>query len=107
MVSEFLTPGVVLRIPETVPDEVLLLKPTWPKRDGRPVREAIEYLEYGKGVWWNGETILKPVLDHVIPMCEYLYRNPEGQMAEVLFVFDNSSNHLCIDEDALNVKKMS
>ena len=56
MVSGFLTPGGILRVPDHVPDADLLTNPKWPRDDkGKPVREAVEYLEYGKDNYWTGE----------------------------------------------------
>jgi hypothetical protein len=49
MVSGFLTPGGILRVPDHVLDADLLTNPKWPRDDkGKPVREAVEYLEYGR-----------------------------------------------------------
>jgi hypothetical protein len=49
MVSGFLTPGGILRVPDHISDEELLNNSSWPRNnEGKPVREAIEYLEYGK-----------------------------------------------------------
>ena len=37
-----------MRFPDGVSDAELLLNSTWPMKSGVPVREAVEYLEYGK-----------------------------------------------------------
>jgi len=55
MVSVFLTPGGPLQVPDTISDAEILRNPMWPKRNGCPVRDAFEYLEYGKGNYWTGE----------------------------------------------------
>ncbi len=60
MVSGFLTPGGILRVPDDISDEELLNNSYWPKNsEGKPIWEAIEYLEYGKDNYWTGENMLK------------------------------------------------
>ncbi|KAG0129720.1 hypothetical protein HOY82DRAFT_610318 [Tuber indicum] len=46
--SGFLTPGGRLRVPDTISNEELLLDSMWPKCNGIPIRDAMEFLEYGK-----------------------------------------------------------
>jgi hypothetical protein len=54
MISGFLTPGGILKVPDHLSDEELLSDPTWPKDGtGKPVREALHYFEYGKDNYWK------------------------------------------------------
>ena len=49
MVSGFLTPGGILKVPARISDAQLLADPTWVlNNEEGPVRQAIKYLEYGK-----------------------------------------------------------
>ncbi len=49
MVSEFLSPVVRLKVPDSVPDEELSQQIDWPlDRNGKPARYATELLELGK-----------------------------------------------------------
>jgi len=101
MVSGFLTPGGVLRVPSTTTDEELLSDPTWPRDNNHPLREAIHYLEYGKDNYWTGEKMV----DHtrrIIPILKYAFPGCEG-----LFAFDNASNHSAFAPDALVASKMN
>lgn len=103
MVSGFLTPGGILRVPDHVPDAELLTNPTWPRDDkGKPVREAIEYLEYGKDNYWTGEKMVEHTTHVAIPIFNYAFPNCKG-----LFAFDNASNHSAFAADALVVAKMN
>ena len=102
MVSGFLTPAGILRVPTHVSDGQLLADPTWPQNDkGEPVREAIEYLEYGKDNYWTGEKMVNHtkvairILKHAFPECEGF------------FAFDNASNHCAYAPDALIASKMN
>jgi hypothetical protein len=102
MVSTFLTPGGVLKIPDKIPNAELLANSFWPRdADGNPEREAIRYLEYGKDNYWTGEKMV----DHtkaVIPFLNYAFPGCEG-----LFAFDNASNHCVFSPDALVARKMN
>jgi hypothetical protein len=103
MVSGFLTPGGILRVPDHVPDAELLTNPTWPQDDkGKPIREAIEYLEYGKDNYWTGEKMVEHTVQVAIPIFKYAFPNCEG-----LFAFDNASNHSAFVADALVAAKMN
>jgi len=102
MVSGFLTPGGILTVPTAIPDSQLLADPSWPRlEDGRPVREAIQYLEYGKDNYWTGEKMVEHT-KQVIPILKYAFPGCEG-----LFAFDNASNHAAFAPDALVAAKMN
>ena len=74
MVSAFLTPGGILKEPDQVPDEELLANPTWPKDEkGMPIREAIEYLEYGKDNYWTDEKMVEQVARVAILIFNYVF----------------------------------
>ena len=103
MVSGFLTPGGILSVPDNVPDAELLTNPTWPQDDkGKPYREALEYLEYGKDNYWTGEKMVEQTMRVAIPIFEHTFPNCEG-----LFAFDNASNHSAFAADALVAAKMN
>ena len=102
MVSAFLTPGGILKVPIHVSNGQLLADPTWPRNDkGEPVREAVEYLEYGKDNYWTGEKMVNHtkvairILKHAFPECE-------GFLS-----FDNASNHCAYTPDALIASNMN
>ena len=102
MVSGFLTPGGVLKVPQDVSDAQLLSDSTWPKNEqGEPVRSAIEYLEYGKDNYWTGEKMVKHT-SFVIKILKYAFPHCEG-----FFAFDNASNHCAYTPDALIASKMN
>lgn len=103
MVSAFLTPGGILKVPDNISDREILNKyPTWNMTgDGKPVREAIQYLEYGKDNYWTGDKMV----DHSIQAAKiFTLAFPECQ---ALFAFDNASNHSTHSSDALLAGKMN
>ena len=103
MVSGFLTPGGILRVPDHVSDTELLTDPMWLRDDnGKPVRKAIEYLEYGKDNYWTGEKMVEHTMRAAIPIFKHAFPNCEG-----LFAFDNASNHSAFAANALVAAKMN
>jgi len=68
MVSGFLTPGGILRVPDHVSDEELSSNPTWPQIEGKPVREGLQYLEYGKDNYWTGDKMVEHTTRVAIPI---------------------------------------
>lgn len=104
MVSGFLTPGGVLSIPESISDaELLQNEVDWPLLpDGKPVRCGLQFLEYGKDNYWNGDKMV----DHAIKVAAHIfpYAFPGCQG---LFAFDNASNHCSFAADALVASKMN
>ncbi len=56
MVSGFLSPGGIWRVSDHISDEELFNNSSWPRNnEEKPIREAIEYLDYGKDNYWTGE----------------------------------------------------
>jgi hypothetical protein len=92
-----------LRVPDNVPDSELLENATWPKyEDGRPIREAIQTLEYGNGNYWTGDKMVDHTIKAAIPIFERAFPG-----CQALFAFDNASNHTSYADDALRVEKMN
>ncbi|KAG0632761.1 hypothetical protein HOY80DRAFT_1113696, partial [Tuber brumale] len=102
MVSGFLTPGGRLKVPDTVSNEELLLDPMWPNRNGVPIRDAIEYLEYEKNNYWTGDKIVHHTMQIALPIFRIAFPG-----CQALFAFDNASNHSCHASDALIASKMN
>ena len=103
MVSGFLTPGGILKVPDNVSNEDLLRKSSWPCDDkNEPIRDAILYFEYGKDNYWTGEKMVNQTADTAIPIFEQAFPNCEG-----LFAFDNASNHASFAADALVAGRMN
>jgi hypothetical protein len=75
MVSGFLTRGGPLKIPDNILDEELLKNPMWPHHPstGQPIREAFEFLEYGKDNYWNGESIVEQTIRAALPILRYAF----------------------------------
>ena len=62
MVSASLTPGGPLRVPDRISDMELLKDTAWPRdKDNKPVRSAIQFLEYSKDNYWTGDKMV----DHI------------------------------------------
>lgn len=106
MVSMFLTPGGILRVPDTKTDAQLLQRnPNWPKApspDGTLLREAIQYLEYGKDNYWTGDKMVDQTINEALP----IFREAFPKF-EALFAFDNAANHNSYAPDALVVNNMN
>lgn len=102
MVSGFITPRGIVELPDTPEySEIELLKdPTWPRDDaGKPIRQALRFIEYGKGNWWTGERMAAQVIHGVIPIF-----NRTFPRCEALFCFDYATNHSIYAKDALKYK---
>jgi len=95
MVSDFLTGGGRLQVPDSIPDSDF-------ERLGLSRRYASEYLEYGKDNYWTGEKMVQQTCDLVMRIFPYAFPG-----CQALFAFDNASNHSCYAEDALLVSKMN
>ncbi|KAI1000620.1 hypothetical protein K3495_g7577 [Podosphaera aphanis] len=81
--STFLTPGWILKVPNTVLDEGLVRDASIPRDEiEKPAREASVLLEYGKDNYWTGEKL-------------------------AVFAFDNAANQCAFAPDALLVSKMN
>ena len=102
MVSGFLTPGGILEVPSHVSNAQLLEDPTWLRNDeGVPIRQALQYLEYGRDNYWTGEKMVEHT-KFAIKILECAFPGCEG-----FFAFDNASNHCAYAPDALLATKMN
>lgn len=100
MVSAFLTPIGILKIPDNVTDE--MLGSQWPKdNSGRHIREACLLLEYGKDNYWTSEKLLEQIR---IASMIFKVAFPHYQ---ALFAFDNATNHCAYAADALVASKIN
>jgi hypothetical protein len=99
MVSGFLTPGGILRVPDHIPDAELLRNPTWPLLNGIPIRDAMEYLIFGKDKYWTGDKLVNQVVSAVLPIFRYAFPGCQG-----LWAFDNANNHNSFKSNALVAK---
>ncbi|RPA71955.1 hypothetical protein BJ508DRAFT_245125 [Ascobolus immersus RN42] len=107
MVSAFLTPGGILRVPNTISDEQLQVLAddgsSWPlTKEGKPLREAVHYLEYGNGNWWTGDKMVDQTIQEVLPIFKLAFPG-----CDALFAFDNASNHSSYAADALVAARMN
>lgn len=91
-----------MEVPETINDEELLKNPMWKTEQGKPIREAIQYLEYGKDNYWTGDKMV----DHTILVAEPIFRYAFPN-CQALFAFDNASNHCYFAKDILVAEKMN
>jgi hypothetical protein len=57
--------------------------------EGKPVREGLQDLEYGKDNYWTGEKMVEHTTRVAIPIFKYAFPD-----CEALFAFDNASNTL-------------
>lgn len=74
----------------------------WPMENGLPVRDAMQYLEYGKDNYWTRDKMVEQTIKIALPIFHYAF--PDCQ---VLFAFDNASNHCAYVLDALVAAKMN
>lgn len=102
MVSLFLTPGGILSVPEQFSDLELMMDPGHPKLDGKPLRQAIKYLEYGKDNYWTGDMMVDQTIYEALPIFKRAFPR-----FKALFAFDNASNHCAYAPDALVVERMN
>lgn len=103
MVSAFLSPAGILRVPETYPDERLSSIPDWPHtQTGKPIREAVEYLEYGPDRYWDGDRMVEQTIKVALRIFEIAFPG-----CQALLAFDNASNHCSFAPDALLASKMN
>ena len=103
MVSAFLTPGGILKIPDSIPDEEILARhPDWQKTaDGKTlVREAVRYLEFGKDNYWTGDKMVEHAIQ-AAKIFQFAFPQCRG-----LFAFDNAPNHSVYAADALVADRM-
>lgn len=56
MTSGFLTPGGTSKVPDAISDSELLKDHMWPvSSDGNSIRDATEFLDYGKDNYWTSQ----------------------------------------------------
>lgn len=103
MVSGYLTPGGILRVPENISDSELLEDSEWPRQpNGQPIREAMEYLEFGKDHYWTGDKMVDQAINVALPIFNRAFPG-----CTALFAFDNAANHCSFAPDALIATKMN
>jgi len=84
MVSDFLTPGGRLAVPNTISDTEMSARLM-------PRRYALEYFIYGKDKYWRGDDMV----DHAINVAVLIF-NAAFPNCQAVFLFDNASNHLAL-----------
>ena len=103
MVSDFLTPGGQLRVPE---GKTVILDPEYVMQDGSPKRLdsnlASCSIEYGRDRWWDGDQLVDQVLKLAIPIFEVAFPG-----CQALFLFDNATSHSAYTKDALRASTMN
>ncbi|RPA79191.1 hypothetical protein BJ508DRAFT_363381 [Ascobolus immersus RN42] len=97
MVSDVITQIGRLVVPDHITEADMIKAGLNPGR-----RDAAEMLEYGKDNWWDSEKMCKHILEVVEPMAKLVYPD-----CELVFLFDNATNHSCFAPDALNVTEMN
>jgi hypothetical protein len=95
MISDFLTPGGRLAVPDTISDTELEARHL-------PRRYATEYFEYGKDKYWRGDDMVEHTVKVAIPIFNATFPN-----CQAVFFFDNASNHSSYAADALRVENMN
>jgi len=71
-------------------------------KNGIPIREAVEYLEYSKDNYWTGEKLVKQVVEVALPIFHYTFPGCHG-----LWAFDNATNHSSFHPQALVASRMN
>lgn len=90
-------------MPDTISDAELLQDVAFPKdKNGKPIREAMQTLEYGKGNYWTGDKMVEQTIKIAIPIFRHSFPG-----CQALFAFDNASNHTSYADDALVVDRMN
>ena len=72
-----------------------------PRREGELIREAVQYIEYGKDNYWTADKMV----DHTAlaaKMCKLAF--PQFR---ALYAFDNASSHCAFAADALFADRMN
>ena len=103
MVSDFLTPGGRLQVPE---GQSLNPNPGYGTQQDGPKRLdshlASCSIEYGGDTWWDGDQLVDQVLQLAIPIFEVAFPDCQG-----LFLFDNARSHSAYTKDALRASAMN
>ena len=96
MVSDFLYQRGRLAAPRSITEDWL--------SEHNLRRHATEFFEYSKNNYWTAEKMVHQVKTVAILLFELAFPKDEY---EALFLFDNSSNHGCMPDDALLVSRMN
>jgi hypothetical protein len=102
VVSLLLTPSGVLQVRTTVPDTELLKDLMRPMLDGKPVREAMQYLQYGKDNYWTRDKMADQATQVAAKIFPYAF-----PCCQALFAFDNASNRSCCSHNAVVRSRMN
>jgi len=103
MVSDFLTPGGRLQVPEGQslnPNPGYGTQQDGPKRLDSPLASCT--IEYGGDTWWDGDQLVDQVLQLTIPIFEVAFPDCQGW-----FLFDNATSHSAYTKDALRASAMN
>lgn len=95
MVSDFLTPGGRLELPDSISDEEI-------NERLLPRRQATEYFIYGKDRYWKGDDMVDHTVKVAIPIFDAAFPG-----CQAVFAFDNASSHNAYAADALRVGNMN
>ena len=98
MISGYISaPGGVLRLTdEEFADAV--------RRGYDGPQDSTEFLEFGSGVWWTGDSQVLQVKNSVVPLVNWLFPSDKFQ---VVVVYDHSTCHSCYAPDALKAERMN
>jgi hypothetical protein len=66
-------------------------------------QDSTEFLEFGKGNWWTGDSQVEQVKKSVLPLVKWLF---PADKFEVFVVYDHSTCHSCYAPDALKAERM-
>ncbi|KAA8912344.1 hypothetical protein FN846DRAFT_773401, partial [Sphaerosporella brunnea] len=83
MVSAFLTPGGILKVPDTVSDAELLRNPMW------------------RNNYWTGDKMVEHTIQSALPILRYAFPGCHG-----FWAFDNATNHNSYHPKALVASRM-
>jgi len=103
MVSDFLTPGGRLCIPDDINDPPVTeygMSDNGPKRMDQQLTACS--IEYGGDNWWNGDQLVEQVLKLAIPVFESAFPG-----CQAFLFFDNATGHSAYSSDALRACMMN
>ena len=95
MISEFLTAGGRLKVPDSVSDNEL-------EQRGIPARFATKQHIYSKDNYWTSDLMVAHTLETAVPIFEASFPGYVG-----VFAFDNATNHCAYSGDALRVSNLN
>ena len=97
MVSDFLTPGGRLRVPDGIDNSTVTqygMLDEGPRRLDPQL--AACSIKYGGDTWWDGDQLVEQVLKLAIPVFESAFPG-----CQALFLFDNATSHSAYSDNAL------